>query len=77
MMKKFLFQRKPVFTVKQLDRLSNIFDNAGQGVLVVAVLSPLIAGIDKANALVIGLGLLIAFACWALSVWLARKGGNK
>ncbi len=33
--------RKPVFTPSQIERLSNIFDNAGQGFFVVLVLTPL------------------------------------
>jgi len=45
----FLFPTKPVFTPSQLDRLSNIFDNAGQGFFVVFLLTQAVEGFDKIN----------------------------
>ncbi len=69
-----LFVRSPVFTVRQFDRLSNIFDNAGQVIFGVAVLSPIISGIDRVNALVVVLSLLTVLLCWVFSVWLAKRG---
>jgi len=66
--------RSPVFTVRQFDRLSNIFDNAGQVIFGVAVLSPIISGIDRVNALVVVLSLLTVLLCWVFSVWLAKRG---
>lgn len=70
---KWLNKLKPIFTVKQFERLSNIFDNAGQGILVVTVLSPLVVGFDKANYIIVVSGIIVVLASWLCSVWLARK----
>ena len=65
---------KPVFTIKQLERLSNIFDNSGQGVFVVVVLTPLVSGLDRIKLSVLLFGVVATFICWMFSVWLAQKG---
>jgi len=65
--------KQPVFTLSQFDRLSNIFDNAGQVIFGVAVLSPIISGFDKTNILVIALGMLGILGCWIVSIWLAKR----
>ena len=72
-MKSWLRKRKPVFTTNQLNRVSNIFDSAGQIVFGVAVVSPFVSGVDKYSIRVILLGVLIALALWITSVWFARK----
>lgn len=69
----FLNSLKPLLTIRQLERLSNIFDNAGQGIFVVAVLTPAIAGFDKLNLLVLIFGIVAALFCWFLSMWVARR----
>jgi TM2 domain-containing membrane protein YozV len=69
-----MFRSKPTFTEHQFDRLSNIADNASQVVLGVVVLSPLIAGVDKVNMLVVLSGLLTVIMCWVGSMWFAKKG---
>jgi len=66
--------KNPVFTIRQFDRLSNIFDNAGQVIFGVAVLSPVITGVDKVNILVVILSIVTVFLCWVASVWLAKRG---
>jgi len=66
--------KQPVFTLSQFDRLSNIFDNAGQVLLGVAVLSPIISGFDKVNFLVLVLGSVGVLTCWIMSLWLAKRG---
>ena len=66
--------KKPAFTIGQMSRLSNIFDNAGQVILGVVVLSPIISGFDKTNIIVVLSGMVVMIFCWSLSVWLARKG---
>jgi len=71
-MKNFLRTRKPVFDINQLARLSNIFDNAGQVVFGVAVLSPLIS-LDNFNPLTLILGLTGVLWCWIISLILIRK----
>ena len=68
------FIEKPVLTVGQFNRLSNIFDNAGQVLLGVAVLSPIISGFDKVNFLVLVLGSVGVLSCWIMSLWLANRG---
>lgn len=68
-----LTKLKPLLTIKQLDRLSNILDNAGQVILAVAVLSPVIAGVDKNKILVLLLGLVTVLFCWLTSIWLTRR----
>ena len=69
----FLNSLKPTLTIRQLERLSNIFDNAGQGIFVVAVLTPVIAGFDNLNLLVLVFGIVAALFCWFLSIWVAHK----
>ncbi|MGH7203561.1 MAG: hypothetical protein ACREHC_03915 [Candidatus Levyibacteriota bacterium] len=73
-MRYLLFIKQPVFTVAQLNRLSNIFDNAGQVIFGIAVFSPIISGFDKANPVVLVLGSIAVIIFWAFSVWLAKKG---
>lgn len=62
--------QKPVLTINQIQRLSNIFDNAGQIVLGVAVVSPIIA--KDVDYLVVVLGLITVVFCWLVSMFLAR-----
>lgn len=73
---KILLLRHPTLTKNQLDRFSNIFDNAGQVIFGVVVLSPLISSFDKLNLLVILLGLTAICFCWVISIWFAKKGEN-
>ena len=69
----FIVER-PVFTIGQFDRLSNIFDNAGQVIFGVAVLAPVVGGVDRVNILVVILSIVTVFLCWVASVWLAKRG---
>ena len=71
---KLLTKLEPILTIRQLDRLSNILDNAGQVVLGVAVLSPLITGVDNRKMSVLLLGLVTVVFCWMFSIWLSKKG---
>lgn len=72
-----IFVRKsPYFTSGQMNRLANIFDNAGQVFLGVAVLSPIITSVDNTNFIVIILGLISVLFCWTLSLWFIRKAGD-
>ena len=73
----FLFPTKPVFTPSQLDRLSNIFDNAGQGFFVVFLLTQAVEGFDKINLWVLGLGTIAVAACWTASLTIAKKEVEK
>lgn len=70
----FLFViKQPVFTIAQLNRLSSIFDNAGQVIFGVAVLAPMIGGFDKINPKVLILGSIGVMSCWLASLWFAKK----
>lgn len=69
-----LLRLKPILTLNQIDRLSNIFDNAGQVVFGIAVLSPIISGFYKINWLVILSGIMGVMFCWTASLWVVRKG---
>lgn len=69
----WLVKLKPVLNTNQLNRLSNIFDNAGQVFFGVVVLSPLIQGIDKVNPLVLTSGIVAVLICWITSILLMRK----
>lgn len=62
------------FNKNQYNRLSSIFDNAGQVVLGIVVLSPIIAGFDKINAIIVILGLLLTIGLWLISIWFSKKG---
>jgi hypothetical protein len=68
----WFFPKKPIFTPSQIDRMANILDNAGQGFFVVLVLTPLVAGIDRANPPVLILGAGAMVICWITSLLLAR-----
>lgn len=70
------FLKESVFTGSQFRRLSNIFDNAGQVIFGVAVLSPIISKVDKANFIIVVLGIISALFCWVVSLWYASKGEN-
>lgn len=75
-MSDLLIGREPSLTTDQFDRIANIFDNAGQVVLGIVVLSPLIAGFDQTNPIVLTLGILVTIACWIFSVWFSKKRGK-
>lgn len=62
---------------KQIDRISNIFDNAGQVIFGLSVVSPLISGFDKINAVVVVLGGFGVLFCWCMSIWLSSQKGKK
>lgn len=68
---------RPILTVKQIERFSNIFDNAGQVVFGVAVLSPLITGFENVDInvdiFVILAGVMGMVVCWGTSILLVRK----
>lgn len=65
---------RPVFTTNQFNRLSNIFDNAGQVVLGVAVIAPIISGFKFSNLPVVLSGIIVISLCWAASIWFASQG---
>jgi len=69
----FFLPKKPVFTPNQIERLSNIFDNAGQGVFVVLVISPLVQGVDTRNIWVLLLGAIGVLFFWTVSLILSRR----
>jgi hypothetical protein len=73
----FFIPKKPVLTYSQLERLSNIFDNAGQGFFVVFLLTQAVEGFDKINLWVLGLGAIAVGACWTASLILAKKEVEK
>ena len=65
--------RKRDFTPAQLERASNIFDNAGQGFFVVFLLTQVVEGFDKLNPMVVVLGILSVVFCWTVSIILAKR----
>jgi len=65
--------KKPVFIPSQIDRISNILDNAGQGFFVVLVLTSLVEGFNKINMWVLSLGIIDVIFCWAISIVLAKR----
>jgi hypothetical protein len=69
---KLFIQRKPIFTDKQFDRLSNILDNAGQVVLGITVIGPFFSK-ELINIFIIGNGILAVFALWIISIILSNK----
>ncbi len=68
-----LLPTKPIFTKDQISRLSNIFDNAGQVVFGVVVLSPLLVGFHQINWFVELCGIISTMSSWLISVGLAKK----
>ena len=69
----FRLHRKPILTRSQIERLSNIFDNAGQVALGAGVVAPLFAGIDKVDIGSVVSGIVLVSLCWLLSLWLAKR----
>lgn len=73
----FLLKLKPVLTTKQLERIANIFDNAGQVFLGAAVISPVITTLNKVDSIqpvVVVLGLIATIVCWLVSIKLTAIG---
>lgn len=73
-MKSFLASRKPVFSPKQFDRLSSIFEGIGQVLFGATVIGPLIATFDKFDPNGLILGVIGSITSWMFSLWLARLG---
>ena len=72
-----IFERKrPVFTQKQFERLSNICDNVGQGVFVVSVVTQIFIGLDRINWSVVVFGVSISLVCWSIALLVARNGSS-
>jgi hypothetical protein len=69
----FLLSNKREFSPAQIERFANIFDNAGQVFLAVMVLTPVVQGIDKADLLVLILGVLDTLLCWTVSIILTKR----
>lgn len=64
---------KPIFTPAQIERFANIFDNAGQGIFVALVLTPLVQGFDNTNTGVLVLGAIGVIFCWTVSIVVTRR----
>ena len=64
---------RPILTIAQLNRLSNILDNSGQVIFGIAVVSPLFSEFDKVNWIIVLFGLVTALICWIASLILIRK----
>lgn len=73
-MRNVSFLKKFALTEKQLDRFSNILDNAGQVMLGSIVFSQILLGFDKVNLFTILLGIVGVILCWTVSIAIARKG---
>ena len=69
----FFLSSKRDFTPAQIERFSNIFDNAGQVFLAVMVLTQVVQGIDKSNILVLVFGVIDMLLCWTVSIILAKR----
>jgi hypothetical protein len=68
-----LLPKEPVFTIEELQRFANIFDNAGQVFLGVTVLSPLVAGLDTTDPRLVFLGVITTILSWFLSWRLTKE----
>lgn len=71
-----LINHEPILTSAQFDRLSNIFDNAGQVLFGALVISPFVSQIDKPYGIVVPLGIAGTIICWIVSVLLSKKEIN-
>lgn len=63
----------PILTPGQIERIANILDNAGQVILGVVVVTPLVSGFDKVGISVVALGLISVLFCCIISISLACK----
>lgn len=63
------------FTTEQIQRLSNIFANAGQVALGGLVFGPILASppFDTGRLFMQPFGIGTVLLCWAMSIWLANK----
>ena len=66
--------KEPVLTVGQINRLSNIFDNAGNVFLAIGVVAPVFSSFDNPNWLAILAGGGLAISSFIISLFLAKKG---
>lgn len=73
-MSKIIDLKRPALTENQFERLSNIFDNAGQVVFGIAVVSQIVSGFDRINLFVVISSLMLTFGLWLFSITLAGKG---
>ena len=69
----FFLSSKRDFTPAQIERFSNIFDNAGQVFLAVMILTQVVQGIDKSNVLVLVFGVIDMLLYWTVSIILAKR----
>lgn len=72
-MTRLLFQRKPFFTNKQLDRLSNILDGTGQVLLGMVVIGPLF-NTKQINIFILIFGMILIIGVWAASIFVIKRG---
>lgn len=60
------------FSLKQVNGISNILDNAGSVLLGATVLTPIVTDFDRVSWLVVILGIAVTLACWMSSIWILR-----
>jgi len=70
---KLLLPKQPIFTISQFQRLSNIFDNAGQVVFGIAVVSPIISK-TQINPFIFIFSGIFVILCGLFSIWLTKRG---
>ncbi len=75
--KSFTFPRQAIFTKGQFDRLSNIFDGAGQVGLGTAILGPTFTITPTSiNLAILIQGFIAILGVWFVSILLAKWGGE-
>lgn len=67
--------RPPIFTSSQLDKLSDIFINAGNLAFGTIVLPYFLPNVDKPETSVVGFGVTLGLYFWVMAVVIARKIG--
>lgn len=67
------FPKEPILTARQIERLANICDNAGQVSFGVLVLAPIINQVDEQSISMIVSGVVLTLYLWYLSLYLSKK----
>ncbi len=57
----------------QLSRLSEILADVAQVLFATMVVAPLVAGVDKRNAVVVLLGMMMSLGFWIPSIFLMKE----
>lgn len=68
-----ILDRRPLLTLSQLDKLSDVCINAGTLLFGTLVLPYFIPSVDKPSQRMLGLGVAFGLALWSIAVIIVRR----